>query len=164
MDPSPFGRHTFWTVFISGLVGQLGTWGPNQAIYQKYRNLPTLKDAIKTTWFQMPFHFLIDLILGLVSLITVAYYLKCDPLKTERISSSDQILPLFVEDTTGHLSGVPGLFVAAMFAGALSLVSIATVAITMYCLEDLVRPHILKSMTKRQEYWLFKIIGEYIKS
>lgn len=38
------------------------------------------------------------------------------------VSASDQLLPLFVMNTLGHLQGVPGLFVAGIFAASLGLV------------------------------------------
>ena len=35
------------------------------------------------------------------------------------VEKSDQLFPLFVMDTLGHIPGVPGLFVAGIFSGAL---------------------------------------------
>jgi hypothetical protein len=35
------------------------------------------------------------------------------------IEKADQIMPLFVMDTVGSLPGLPGLFVAGVFSGAL---------------------------------------------
>jgi len=37
----------------------------------------------------------------------------------QRVSKSDQLLPLYVMDTLGTLRGLPGLFVAGIFSGAL---------------------------------------------
>ena len=34
-------------------------------------------------------------------------------------TASSQILPYFVIDKLGHLTGVPGIFVACLFSGAL---------------------------------------------
>lgn len=48
-------------------------------------------------------------------------YYDCDPLTANRISNSDQLIPLFVVETAGHLRGVPGLFIAGVFGAALRL-------------------------------------------
>jgi solute carrier family 5 (sodium-coupled monocarboxylate transporter), member 8/12 len=82
-------------------------------------------------------------------LVMYAYYFSCDPLSSgvrreifsyikllyrlfstfhhpvikkidpQQVKASDQLLPLFVMDTMGNLPGVPGLFVAGIFSGAL---------------------------------------------
>ena len=51
----------------------------------------------------------------------VAYgmYHDCDPLTSGRIEKPDQILPYLVMDKLGHLTGLPGLFVAAVYGGVL---------------------------------------------
>lgn len=52
-------------------------------------------------------------------ILVYAYYYGCDPLTLGRIQTDDQILPLFVMETVGHLRGVPGLFIAGVFGAAL---------------------------------------------
>lgn len=43
----------------------------------------------------------------------------CDPLKAGYISGQDQLLPLYVMNFMGSMPGVPGLFVAGIFAASL---------------------------------------------
>lgn len=52
-------------------------------------------------------------------ILVFATYYNCDPLSLGRITTDDQILPLFVMETVGHLRGVPGLFIAGVFGAAL---------------------------------------------
>lgn len=52
-------------------------------------------------------------------IVVFATYYECDPLSLGRITADDQILPLFVMETVGHLRGVPGLFIAGVFGAAL---------------------------------------------
>ncbi|KAJ8934937.1 hypothetical protein NQ314_013096 [Rhamnusium bicolor] len=54
-------------------------------------------------------------------ILVYATYYGCDPLSLGRIKADDQILPLFVMETVGHLRGVPGLFIAGVFGAALRL-------------------------------------------
>ena len=52
-------------------------------------------------------------------LVAFASYEGCDPLKAGLIKKKDEIIPYFVMDKLGHLVGLPGVFLACLFAGAL---------------------------------------------
>ena len=51
--------------------------------------------------------------------VAYAMYRDCDPLTSGRIEKADQILPYLVMDKLGHFTGLPGLFVAAVYGGVL---------------------------------------------
>ncbi|XP_070576361.1 sodium-coupled monocarboxylate transporter 1-like [Ptychodera flava] len=55
-------------------------------------------------------------------------------------NTADQILVYFVSSQLGQISGIQGLFVAALFAGALSSVSSSLNALTAVTLEDFIKP------------------------
>lgn len=52
-------------------------------------------------------------------LVAYAAYSECDPMEAGLTSKADQIIPFLVMDKLGHLSGLPGLFVAAVYGGVL---------------------------------------------
>lgn len=52
-------------------------------------------------------------------LVAYAVYRDCDPLTSGKIDKPDQILPFLVTEKLGHLPGLPGLFVAAVYGGLL---------------------------------------------
>ena len=52
-------------------------------------------------------------------LVIFAVYVDCDPLKAGYIKKKDQIIPYYVMDKLGHLKGLPGIFLATLFSGAL---------------------------------------------
>lgn len=52
-------------------------------------------------------------------LVAYAIYSDCDPLNSGKIEKADQIIPYMVSDKLGHLTGMPGLFVAAVYGGVL---------------------------------------------
>lgn len=54
-------------------------------------------------------------------MVLYSVYKDCDPLSAHYISGSDQILPLYVMNHLGSLRGMPGLFVAGIFAASLGL-------------------------------------------
>lgn len=44
-DPSPFKRHTFWSIMIGGFFTSLTVYGSNQATIQRYMSVPSIRDA-----------------------------------------------------------------------------------------------------------------------
>ena len=54
-----------------------------------------------------------------VGMVIYAVYFDCDPLSTGYIFKFDEIVPFFVEDRFHYLPGILGLFMAALFNGAL---------------------------------------------
>ena len=65
-----------------------------------------------------------------------AYYHDCDPIGSRQVEKKDQIFPLFVMQVMGDIPGVPGLFVAGVFSGALSTVSSGLNSLAAVCLKD----------------------------
>lgn len=52
-------------------------------------------------------------------LVAYAVYSDCDPLTAGKIQKADQIIPYLVADKLSHLTGLTGLFVAAVYGGVL---------------------------------------------
>lgn len=70
-----------------------------------------------------------------------AYFEGCDPLKSKAIERSDQMLPYFMMKVVGSYPGLPGLFVAGIFSGALSSVSSFVNSLAAVTLEDFLKPN-----------------------
>ena len=58
----------------------------------------------------------------LTGMVLYSKYKDCDPLLADYISGQDQLLPLYVMNFMGGLKGVPGFFVAGIFAASLGYV------------------------------------------
>lgn len=71
-----------------------------------------------------------------------AYFEGCDPIKSKVIERSDQMLPYFMMKVVGNYPGLPGLFVAGIFSGALSSVSSFVNSLAAVTLEDYLKPNI----------------------
>ncbi|CAG2068102.1 unnamed protein product, partial [Timema podura] len=69
-------------------------------------------------------------------MIMYSEYHSCDPLKIEVITDSDQLLPLFVMNSMGHLKGVPGFFVAGIFSASLGTVAAAMNSLAAVTMKD----------------------------
>ncbi|RWS13564.1 sodium-coupled monocarboxylate transporter 1-like protein [Dinothrombium tinctorium] len=157
LDPGPFVRHTFTTVFIGSLLGHILHYGTNQSLIQRYLSLPSLKKAKRTLWVVVPLKFFVYGLIAAAGLVVAAKYLYCDPLSTKRIESADQILPLFVMDTLGTFHGVPGLFVTGVFSGSLSVISAGINSMTAVLLEDIVKTHFKPEISENESTLFIKI-------
>lgn len=58
----------------------------------------------------------------LTGMVLYSAYKDCDPLTAGYISGQDQILPLYVMNFLGGFRGMPGFFVAGIFAASLGFV------------------------------------------
>lgn len=68
------------------------------------------------------------------------------------------MFPLFVMEILGLFSGLPGLFVAGIFSGALSTVSSGLNSLAAVTLEDFVKP-MTKDMSDRKATIISKLLG-----
>lgn len=67
-------------------------------------------------------------------------YRECDPLNSGRITSNDQLMPLYVMDTLSKYPGIPGLFIAGIFSAGLSTISATVNSLSAVILEDYIKP------------------------
>ncbi|KAF5298648.1 hypothetical protein FQR65_LT19598 [Abscondita terminalis] len=93
-NPDVTDRESFWTIVIGYIGLFLVTFAANQATTQRLMSVPTYAQAKKMR-----------------------------SVTTQRILRYDQILPYFVLDIAKTLPGLPGLFIAGIFSGALSSLS-----------------------------------------
>lgn len=91
-------------------------------------------------------------------MLVFATYYNCDPLESGRIRAYDQLLPLFVMETVGHLRGVPGLFIAGVFGAALSSLSVALNSTSTVLLEDFVKGCLRMKLPEKTASIFVKIV------
>ncbi|XP_075451466.1 sodium-dependent multivitamin transporter isoform X1 [Ascaphus truei] len=141
LNPDPFERHSFWALAIGGIFMMLSLYGVNQAQVQRYLSSRSEKEAIMSCYAVFPCQ---QLVLGLgclTGLVMFAYYKVNGILDPEVVSSPDQMVLYFVMDILKDLPGLPGLFVACLFSGALSTISSAFNSLATVTMEDLIKPH-----------------------
>ncbi|XP_005187990.2 putative sodium-dependent multivitamin transporter [Musca domestica] len=145
----PTTRHTFITQMIGGLATYLAIYGVNQTQVQRLLSVRTLKESGRALWWSLPILILLSVTTCFSGLCMYYYYKTCDPLLEGRITSRDQLMPLFVVDTMGHIPGISGLFVSGMFSASLSTISSAISSLAAVTLEDYIKP--LVSYRKKEE-------------
>jgi len=150
IDPSPLVRHTVWTDMFGVAAIGIGFVGLNQAQIQRCLSTRNISSARKSVLSSIPGAWLFVCMCVLTGMLSYAYYWKCDPILTNRVKKPDQILPLLVMDTLGHIPGLPGLFVAGVFSAALSTMSSAFNALSAITLEDFVKPRFSRVLSEEQ--------------
>ncbi|KAG7170831.1 sodium-coupled monocarboxylate transporter 2-like isoform X1 [Homarus americanus] len=123
LDSSPFVRHTFWSTFVLGFYMMVGDIGLNQAVYQRFASVSSLRIAKRLSIFFLVGIYCLWTVFFLSGLVAFATYSTCDPLTSGKITKPDQILPFLVTDKLSHLTGLAGVFVSAVYGGVLSSLS-----------------------------------------
>ncbi|XP_050319237.1 sodium-coupled monocarboxylate transporter 2-like [Bactrocera neohumeralis] len=139
ITPSLYERQSFWAVLSGGFFYWTSYNSVSQAMVQRYMSLPTLKKAQQSMAI-----FAISAIIFIsfccfAGLLIFDYYRNCDPLSIGLISNSDQLLPIYVMQTVGHLQGIPGIFIAGVFGAGLSSLSLGFNCTALVIFEDIVR-------------------------
>ncbi|KAK0170651.1 hypothetical protein PV328_008477 [Microctonus aethiopoides] len=140
-DPSPYTRHTVWSVLIGSCIYTTSYIAVNQTIVQRYTSLSTMRASkIALAIFTIGVMLFISLTCW-CGLVLFAWWAppKCDPRASGLIKTDDQMLPAYVMQTAGHFYGIPGLFIAGIFSAALSSLSVGLNATSVVLLEDFVK-------------------------
>jgi len=147
-NPDPTVRNTFWTLVVGGALAMIQSFTTSQFVVQRFNSTSSLRNVRKALFWNVGFMFLFLATVCFAGLVMYAVYAKCDPRSAGLIKSNDQIIPYFVVHRLAHLKGIPGLYTACLFSGALSSVSSVLNALAAVTLEDIVRrihPNITES-------------------
>lgn len=147
-DPDPTTRHSWFTLIIGGMFTYLSLYAVNQVQVQRLLTVKSLKGAQTALWWNWPILSALSLSTSFSGLVIYYFYQKCDPLLSERITSRDQNMAIYVMDALGHIPGVAGLFVSGIFSASLSSVSSCLNSLAAVTLEDYFKPLYLAIMRK----------------
>ncbi|XP_064113475.1 sodium-coupled monocarboxylate transporter 1-like [Macrobrachium nipponense] len=136
-DPNPLVRHTFWSVQIQGFFSMLSWVGLNQSCYQRFASVSSITLSKRLCTLFIIGLYVMWLTFYFSGIVAYATYKDCDPLTSGRIEKSDQILPYLVLDKLSHITGMAGIFVAALYGGVLSSLSSTGNSVACILWEDL---------------------------
>ncbi|KAG0718424.1 Sodium-coupled monocarboxylate transporter 1 [Chionoecetes opilio] len=139
INPDPLQRHSLWMVIIQGYFLSLLVFGMGQPQVQRICSVSTWNKAIGAHYLNLAIFILLLICCYLVGLSVFAVYADCDPLATGEIKKADQILPFYVIDRLSGIYGLPGLFVASLYAGGLSSYSSQINAVAAVMWEDFLK-------------------------
>ncbi|KAL5020353.1 hypothetical protein ScPMuIL_003245 [Solemya velum] len=157
-NADPTQRHAFWSLVVGGMVSWVATYGVNQASVQRYSALPTLAKAKTAVLLNILGVIILLTVTCLAGIVIFAYYAQkgCDPISSGEINNPNQLVPYFVMEVLGY-PGLPGLFIACLFSGALSTVSSCLNALAAVTWEDIISPHV-GDMSENRKAWVTKIL------
>ncbi|XP_062566846.1 sodium-coupled monocarboxylate transporter 1-like [Saccostrea cucullata] len=157
-DFDPTVRHTFWALTIGGMINWVGTFGASQQSIQRFSALPSLREAKIAVLLNCLGLFLMVTTACLAGIAVFAFYAMkgCDPLTNKEINNSNQIIPFFVVQML-HLPGVPGLFIAGLFSGALSAISSNLSSQVATSWEDFIKPHV-QNRSEKVHVWITRTL------
>ncbi|EZA62319.1 Sodium-coupled monocarboxylate transporter [Ooceraea biroi] len=147
MDPSPTVRHSFWSVIVGGTFYWTTMFCSNQASIQKYLSVESISQVRIALWVSSFGMIVIYSINFLTGMVLYSAYKDCDPLTAGYISGQDQLLPLYVMNFMGSLRGMPGFFVAGIFAASLGTVASALNSLAAITCEDIIRGLFKKNLS-----------------
>uniref|UniRef100_A0A673M192 Solute carrier family 5 member 5 n=1 Tax=Sinocyclocheilus rhinocerous TaxID=307959 RepID=A0A673M192_9TELE len=151
-------RYSFWSFTVGGTMVWLSMYGANQAQVQRYISCRTEKQAQLALLVNQVGLCLIVSSAATCGIVMFALYSSCDPLKTGRISASDQYMPYMVLDIFRNHPGFPGLFLACAYSGTLSTVSTSINAMAAVTMEDVMKPWLI-SVSQRKQLLLSKSLS-----
>ncbi|KAK0088091.1 hypothetical protein PV325_013187 [Microctonus aethiopoides] len=138
-DPNPTVRHSIWSVVIGGTFYWATMFCSNQASVQKYLSVESISQVRKALWVSSFGLILIYTINFLTGMVLYSTYSECDPMQAGYVTGQDQLLPLYVMNSMGSMLGVPGLFVAGIFAASLGTVASALNSLAAITCEDILQ-------------------------
>lgn len=158
LNPDPTERHTFWTLGVGGVFLMLSLYGVNQAQVQRYLSARSEREAVRSCYMVFP-SLQLALALGCVTgLVMFARYCGEDHSGKLGGAKGDTMVIYFVMDMLQGLPGLPGLFVACLFSGALSTISSAFNSLATVTMEDFIKPNFL-SMTEARATTVSKMLA-----
>ena len=138
IDADPRVRHSVWSCLIGGAFN----WLPNlcnQSAIQRICSMKTMKESKTAVLLNIPLTIFYGVLLFLMGTVMYAYFAseQCDPLKAGFVSNGNQVTPYFVMHILSNLPGLAGLFLAALFSGALSSLSSGINAMGANTIQDI---------------------------
>ncbi|XP_069960648.1 sodium-coupled monocarboxylate transporter 1-like [Cherax quadricarinatus] len=119
-NTSPYERHTFWSTVTFGFYQIISSLAFLQHNYQRLASVSTLHMAQRMIIAVQVGLYILWVVLLFSGLVAYATYRDCDPLTSGKIEKRDQILTFLVTDKLNYITGMAGLFVAAIYGGVLS--------------------------------------------
>lgn len=134
-SPDPTVRLTLWGLLIGASFMHLVQMATDQVSVQRYLSARSLKVAQRGLWMKLLMTMPVTAVFYGTGLVLYAFYqVHGDPLVAGRIQKADQILPYFVVNELPH--GIPGLFIAAIYAASMSTISAGINSLTSASLVD----------------------------
>ncbi|XP_043846077.1 sodium-coupled monocarboxylate transporter 1-like [Dromiciops gliroides] len=142
-NPNPLQRHTFWTISIGGTFTWTSIYGVNQSQVQRYLACKSKAHARLALYLNLVGLWIILFSAVFSGLSLYSMYRHCDPLMSNKVRATDQLMPYLAVNILHEYPGLPGLFVSSAYSGTLSTVSTSITALAAVTVEDLIKPQLV---------------------
>ncbi|KAI3422054.1 hypothetical protein GPALN_012591 [Globodera pallida] len=159
VHPSLLQYNNVWVATLGGLLQWTCIYGLNQMAMQRYCSMPSLRHARVVLSLTIPANLVIQLMIGYIGLLMVAYFDKCNPLALAEVKTVDQVTILMASRILVRFSkiiqlmsdcdfppphsegvpGLPGMFLATIFSATLSTASSGINSLTAVLWEDFLK-------------------------
>nr|XP_054923073.1 sodium-coupled monocarboxylate transporter 1-like [Dermacentor andersoni] len=112
-----------WSNVIGLFWGWMYRAGLDQVMVQRYLASRTLRDAQRTAWWGTLLIIAYFIITAGLGLIMAYWYRDCDPLLAGVVSTTDQIIPYYVNTNLAAFLGFSGIFLAGVVGATTSTIS-----------------------------------------
>ncbi|XP_028041678.1 sodium-coupled monocarboxylate transporter 2 [Bombyx mandarina] len=138
MSPDPTIRHSFWSVVVGGTIYWTSMFCANQASVQKYLSVERISQVRVALWVSALSLIAVFSVNFITGAVLALHYANCDPIQAGAINGPDRLLPLYVVRDLGDSHGVPGFFVAGIFAASLGTVATTLNSLSAIACQDFV--------------------------
>jgi SSS family transporter len=166
LSPDPTVRLTLWGLLIGAAFMHLVQMATDQVSVQRYLSASSLKVARRGLWMKLIMTLPVTAVFYGTGLVLYAFYqVNGDPLAAGRITKADQILPYFVVHELPR--GLPGLFIAAIYAASMSTISAGINSLTSASLVDFYQrlwrnPNLAEKHQLKIARWLTFLYGTLV--
>ena len=146
---------TFWSILAFYLIYNVGTYGTDQVIVQRYFTMGSFREIAKSVLVAGFLSTLCVIFLALLGLLLTVYYAE-RPELAATLRKSDEILPSYVMQ--GLPTGMRGLIFAALLAATMSALSAGLNSFSTVGIMDLYRRYGRgKDASESYCLWLAKV-------
>uniref|UniRef100_A0AC34RLT9 Sodium-coupled monocarboxylate transporter 1 n=1 Tax=Panagrolaimus sp. JU765 TaxID=591449 RepID=A0AC34RLT9_9BILA len=124
---------------------------------QRYCSMKSIKHARMVIGFTVPAFILLGGTSYLIGIVMLAYFYGCDPVTYGAVKTPDQISILMAVKVLSIIPGLPGIFLAAIYAATLSTISGGMNSIAAVLFEDFLKEK-YKHWTENEKTLCLKII------
>jgi len=115
-------EYTIWSMFFGSFVMWFARYAANQSGAQRFLTMRSQKDAMIATMINAPGAGFLFILAAMCGIAIYRVYGNCDPILLGELKNGNQYMPKMIKEVLA-IPGLTGLFVATLFAGALSTVS-----------------------------------------
>ncbi|XP_045170898.2 sodium-coupled monocarboxylate transporter 1-like [Mercenaria mercenaria] len=162
INTDPRVRHTVWGCVIGAAFNSLPNCCSQSAI-QRISSIRKAKDAKNATLLNIPLAITFSCILALTGLVLYAYFVikACDPLAGDQVSNPNQLMIYFVLTALSDVPGLAGIFLAAVFSGALSTLSSGISSMATNALQDILSGYLQEAQQIKKTFILKLLVLVY---